>query len=345
MVPTPNADSENGPPTVRRITLGNTVFEGKNNVYLLESDGSLGLVDAGVATDGTRTELRDGLAAAGYRLGDIDDVVLTHWHADHAGLAGEIQAESGATVWAHSADAALVAGGEDARADYRDREERRFAEWRLPAAAREELRSFLDAHEDVQGAPAEVTTFEGGDRLRIGGVDLDVVHLPGHTAGLCGFAFAGGTAADGHEAFVGDAVLPKYTPNVGGADLRVDDPLAKYVESLGRVVDADWSRVWPGHRDPIDAPADRARTILDHHRERTERVVDVLATHGPCDVWTVSATLFGGLKQIHILHGPGEAWAHLDHLRDHGVVERDGHEYRLVDQGVDVDIDALFPDG
>ena len=342
MEPTPNADDERTP-TIRRITLGNTVFEGKNNVYLVDADGSLGLVDAGVATDETRRELEDGLATAGYDVSDIDEIVLTHWHADHAGLAGELQAESGATVRVHAADAALVAGDDDARADYREREERRFEEWQLPADARTELRSFLDAHEDVQGSSATVTTFEDGDRLHLGGVALDVVHLPGHTAGLCGFAIGGSDAPEGREAFVGDAVLPKYTPNVGGADLRVTEPLAKYVESLGRVIDADWSRLWPGHRDPIDAPATRAQVILDHHRERTRRVVDVLRTHGPCDVWTVSAALFGGLEKIHILHGPGEAWAHLDHLTAHGVVERDGHDYRLLD--ADVDVASLFPDG
>jgi hypothetical protein len=47
------------------------------------------------------------------------------------------------------------------------------------------------------------------------------------------------------------------------------------------------------------------------------------------------------LKEIHILHGPGEAWAHLDHLAHAGVVERDGHRYRLVD--AEVDVASLFP--
>jgi glyoxylase-like metal-dependent hydrolase (beta-lactamase superfamily II) len=347
----PDSDErEPGGATVRRIQLGNTVFEGKNAVYVLRgADDRLGLVDAGVAVRETRDELEAGLAGFGYDLADVDDVVLTHWHADHAGLAGAIQAASDATVHVHAADADLVAGEQAAWDRYRDLEERRFEEWGLPAESRAALRSFLDAHADVTGEPVDVTTFADGDRLRVGGVDLDVVHLPGHAAGLCAFAFdpedgeGGGRKGEtGREAFVGDAVLPKYTPNVGGADLRVDSPLQQYVESLGRVVDADWRRVLPGHRDPIDAPAERARTILEHHRDRTRRVVDVLATHGPCDVWTVSAHLFGELERIHILHGPGEAWAHLDHLTEAGAVERDGNAYALVDE--DVEVDALFPE-
>jgi glyoxylase-like metal-dependent hydrolase (beta-lactamase superfamily II) len=327
--------------TVRRIQLGNTVFEGRNDVYVLGGTGAderLGLVDTGVSTQETRDELEAGLAECGYTLADVDDVVLTHWHADHAGLAGEIQATSGATVHVHAADASLVAGEETAWDRYHTLEERRFEEWRIPDGPRGELRAFLDSHAGAQGEPVDVTPFADGDRLWIGGSALDVVHLPGHAAGLCGFAF---DAAGGREAFVGDVVLPKYTPNVGGADLRVDAPLQRYVESLERVADAGWRRVWPGHRDAIDTPAERARTILDHHRERTRRVVDVLSTHGPCDVWTVSAHLFGGLEGIHILHGPGEAWAHLDHLDHAGVVERDGDAYALVD--TEIRVDSLFP--
>jgi glyoxylase-like metal-dependent hydrolase (beta-lactamase superfamily II) len=344
---TPGSDErEPGEARVRRIQLGNTVFEGKNAVYVLQgADSRLGLVDTGVAVRETRDELEAGLARFGHHLADVDDVVLTHWHADHAGLAGEIQATSGATVHVHAADSDLVSGEPAAWDRYHDLEERRFEEWGLPAESRAALRSFLDAHADVQGEPVDVTTFTDGDRLRIGGVDLDVVHLPGHAAGLCAFAFDTGSERaeeQGREAFVGDAVLPKYTPNVGGADLRVDAPLQQYAESLERVVDARWRRVLPGHRDPIDAPAERARTILAHHRDRTRRVVDVLASRGPCDVWTVSAQLFGELERIHILHGPGEAWAHLDHLVAAGAVERDGTAYALVDENVHVD--ALFPE-
>ncbi|NIS34090.1 MAG: MBL fold metallo-hydrolase, partial [Actinobacteria bacterium] len=59
-------------------------------------------------------------------------------------------------------------------------------------------------------------------------------------------------------------------------------------------------------------PAGRARTILEHHRDRTRRVIDALDERGPTDAWGVSEALFGDLEGVHIMHGPGEAWAHLD---------------------------------
>lgn len=45
----------------------------------------------------------------------------------------------------------------------------------------------------------------------------------------------------------------------------------------------------------------------------------------------MSAALFGDLEDIHILHGPGESYAHLEHLERAGTVVREETEYRLAD--------------
>ena len=311
---------------MERISLGNTEFEGRNNAYLLTDDDEVALVDTAVPTDGTREQLRGVLGERGFGFADVDTIVLTHWHSDHAGLAGEIQAESGATVHAHADDAPLIAHDPDAYEAMLELQDQRQAAWGMPPEKRAVLDEIYGSGvEDAWGEPTTVDPLADGDVLEVAGHRLEVLHLPGHTAGLCAFAID-----DGAEAFVGDVLLPVYTPNIGGADVRVDAPLATYAASLERLIDRGFDRVWPGHRDPIDDPAARARTILEHHRDRTRRVIDALSTLGSADAWTVSAELFGELEGIHILHGPGEAWAHLDHLERHGVVTRDGQRYRLV---------------
>ncbi|MFC7078888.1 MBL fold metallo-hydrolase [Halorussus caseinilyticus] len=334
---------------MKRIQLGNTVFEGQNDVYLFEGDsGPTTLVDTGVATPDGREQLREGLAEYGLSFGDVDVILLTHWHHDHTGLAGEIQEESNATVYVHEDDAPLVSGDEaawDAAEDLRDE---LWDEWGMPADARAELEEFLELHDRIQGRSPNVETFGDGATFDLGSVELRAVHLPGHAAGLAGFAFDGARVGDDasegdRELLSGDALLPKYTPNVGGADPRVEDPLGTYLDSLARIIDADYARAWPGHRDPIADPAARARDIAVHHRERTERVLSVLRDRGEADAWTVSADLFGDLSEIHIMHGPGEAWAHLDHLEREGVVERTDEGYALLDE--DPDLDAIFDYG
>ena len=121
---------------------------------------------------------------------------------------------------------------------------------------------------------------------------------------------------------------------VDGIDPRLVTPilraLAEDPGDVERLAAADFDRLYPGHRDDVEAPNERIAEILHHHEERTERVVDVLAEHGPATAWEVSAELFGELSGIHILHGPGEAYAHLVELEEAGHVERTGREYTLL---------------
>jgi glyoxylase-like metal-dependent hydrolase (beta-lactamase superfamily II) len=324
------------------IGLENTAFEGHNNAYLLMGDVTT-LIDTGVATPDTREQLRSGLASEGLSFADIDKILLTHWHSDHAGLAGEIQSASGAVVRAHRADVPLIEQDDAAQAALNDQQRNLFDAWGMPDEPQEKLLTFMEASADSKGTPPSIEPFVPGERIDAGDRTLTPVHLPGHTAGLCGFTFE---SDRGTELFSGDALLPYYTPNVGGADIRVASPLAAYLDTLAQIVEREpeFVRAWPGHRGPIIDPAGRAADIIVHHRERTNRVLSTLSAHAtdPMDAWTVSAHLFGSLDSIHILHGPGECAAHLDHLASHGIVENTPDGYVIIDD--DPDIDALFPD-
>lgn len=322
------------------LQLGNTAFEGDNRSYLLgiEPSGVTTLVDTGVAIETTRAGLRDGLDQYGLSFGDIDQILLTHQHADHSGLAGEIQAESGCSVFVHEADAPLVEGDPEALAVQSDRLREAIDAWGMPEDKQEELLSFLESGPDITGKHPDVRTFGDGATFDLGCTELTAVHLPGHTAGLVGYEFEG---VGGIELFSGDALLPYYTPNVGGADVRVDGALEAYLETLTDIIERAYTRAWPGHRGPIIDPAGRAADIVMHHRKRTERILSILES-GPATPWEVSDELFGSLSSIHILHGPGEAFAHLEHLEAAGIVAgTDGVFERVVP---DPDIDPLFPD-
>ncbi len=308
---------------MKTIRLGNTEFEGENTIYLFDGDRTV-LVDTGTGTEQARQGLEAGLADHDLSFADIDDVFLTHYHGDHAGQAGAIHEAGGATIRAHGEDAALIRGDPHAWNALYDQQASLFEAWGMPDEEAETLLSHMGGFDDLYSGSFEIAEFADGDQFDIGETTLEVLHSPGHTAGLSSFVMT-----DRNEVLSGDALLPVYTPNVGGADVRVERPLAKYMRTLQRFIDRDFDRAWPGHRDVIDEPTERARYIQHHHRERALRVVRVLAERGRADAWTVSADLFGDLEGIHVLHGPGEASAHLDHLVDRGDVERDGTEYTL----------------
>lgn len=323
---------------VDRIALDNHEFEGRNNAYLFEGGGEVVLVDTAVSTTETREALAGALAERGHAFADIDVVVLTHWHHDHAGLAGAIQAAGGATVYAHEADAPLIEQTDRALDDLRDRQVARMREWGMPEPEIEGLLARFEEGRSLAGEPTDVTTLVDGEILEVAGRSLEVFHAPGHTAGLVCLVIEG---EHGEEAIVGDTILPVYTPNIGGADVRVERPLATYARTLESIVARDFERAWPGHREPIEDPASRASVILDHHRDRTRRVLDALDANEARDAWTVSAALFGGLAGIHVLHGPGEAWAHLDHLERHGLVEHTAEGYRRASKTSSNDVPSL----
>lgn len=304
---------------MKRIRVGTFDFEGENNVYVLATADGVVLIDTGVANDGARKSLQQGLDEAGYGFNDVTAILLTHWHADHAGLAGTIQRQSDAPVYVHEKDAPLVAQKEDVFDNLYEELDQLLDDWGVPAGKQTETRKPLEGAGEIHGEPTDVTPISDGNSVETGEYSFDVIHAPGHTAGQCCFAF---TRDGRREAFVGDALLPEYTPNVGGTDIRVVQPVETYLQTLDRLADADFDRVWPGHDDVIHAPAARARTTQEHHRERAAQTRAIVKRHGPVTPWEVCTHLFGDVADVHILHGVGEASAHLQYLEQRGEIAK-----------------------
>ena len=76
------------------------------NWYLVEEEGKLTVVDAGVPTSWRSFE--DALARLGRRKPDVEAVVLTHGHFDHLGFAERARRELGIPVYVHEADVPLT---------------------------------------------------------------------------------------------------------------------------------------------------------------------------------------------------------------------------------------------
>ena len=303
--------------TVVRIPLGGGSPEGENSAYLLPDRGLL--VDPGPPGEDAWAALVDGIEGAGLDIADVEDVFLTHWHVDHAGLAVRLAEDADATIAMHDDDAPLVGDYGRERARRLERDARRLREWGVPDDLVADLRA-SDAPTPLPDA-YPVEALQDGDSV----AGLDVVHTPGHTLGHA--ALADRRSGD---LFVGDAVLPTYTPNVGGGDTRLEDPLGTYRETLDRVAGLGWTAVGPeavtlhpGHGTAVDFP-ERIAAIRRHHVERTERVLGAVDEDGPATPWTVARELFGEMHGIHAKMGAGEAAAHLVRLHREGRLERVG---------------------
>src|SRR5439155_21986974 len=119
-----------------------------------------------------------------------------------------------------------------------------------------------------------------GDRLGFDGFELEVLHLPGHTAGhICLYHRSSGVL------FSGDTLLLDISPN----PLIQPDPmdpterrrsLVEQLGSLDRPSELPPSKVYPGHGEPIEDPRAVIEEMRAHHRRRTATLAAMLDEEG-----------------------------------------------------------------
>lgn len=297
-----------------RLSVGEGSLEGTNSAYVLPERGVV--IDPGPPSASAWTALRDGITDAGLALEGIDHVIVTHWHIDHAGLACRLAERADASLHVHRNDAPLVGSYATARDERLRRDRRTLARWGLPTSIRDDV---ID-RDTPSPLPDSFPVARREDGDVVAGVEF--VHTPGHTSGHVSLK----TDAD---VFLGDLLLPTYTPNVGGSDTRLRDPLGQYLSSVTRL---ESTREYgnPGHGTEMCIP-DASDGVRRHHRERAEAAFRAISSteSAASTPWEVAKQLFGEMTGVHAKFGAGEAAAHLQRLTAVGIVERlDGETVR-----------------
>ena len=158
------------------------------HAYLCEDPDGLTLIDTSVP--GSAPQIASAIRTLGHDPADLRRLLLTHFHADHAGSAADIAASADIEVCAHHADAPFLRC--EAPGPPPD-----LADWERPLFDRVS-RQLPAAHP----APVRIDRELGdGDELSVGGGAITVA-VPGHTPGSVAFylparrvLLAGDTAA------------------------------------------------------------------------------------------------------------------------------------------------------
>lgn len=147
---------------------------GSVNVFFILTASGVILIDTGYPDRGAG--VLAGLAALGRKPENVQHIIVTHHHIDHAGNVATLQSRTGATVWMHPLDAELVAQGQALRstahsaAGWVNRLAFGVGKWLMPT-------TINPARVDRLVTDGAVIPVAGG---------LNVIHIPGHSAGQIG---------------------------------------------------------------------------------------------------------------------------------------------------------------
>jgi len=295
------------------------------NCYLLRGPNGWTVVDTGLNTSRARDTWQHVFATLPLRPRDIEQIVLTHVHPDHYGLAGWLQeccaADGGPLppVWmsAREAEAAdfFWKKGVVNNPTY-------ATFWQQCAVPPDLAAAIVETTEQTRlrtlPHPATHHIIEPDKMMCLGERQVRPLLMPGHSDGQLVFY-------DAEDRFLlcGDHVLQKITPNISLWPDGEADPLGRYLVSLKTLAQLDVRLALPGHGPLMDDLHGRMDQITHHHVERLDQMLAVLDQ--PATVFEASQRLFDHAKlSVHEMRfAATETLAHLDHLVRHGRVHHD----------------------
>ena len=157
-------------------------------------------------------------------------------------------------------------------------------------------------------------TLEGGEVIKGPGFALDVLHTPGHAPDHLCFALVGQRTM-----FTGDHVMGWNTTVIAPPEGN----LSHFLASLEMLMHRHDKVFLPGHGGRIQTPQRVVRAYMTHRRWREQTILACLDG----DVRTIAeivAKLYGALDKELKEAAALSVLAHLEYLRDRGIVVSDG---------------------
>jgi len=254
------------------------------NVYVVETENGLVLIDGGWAIPESRTLLESSLGQLGYTIRDIRRFLVTHMHRDHYTQASVIGREVGAHVSLGMGDKATM----DLIHGDSLNEDPNMA--RLRTAGAQELAEGWHSMMPDDRPPVDDYGMpdEWLDRdlvIDLGVRRLDALATPGHTQGHYVFA-----DADASLLFAGDHVLSTITPSIGFEPAYVQQPLRDYLSSLAKVRALPDMKLLPAHGPVMDSSHARIDALVEHHDVRLDQSLKAVES-GAGTAWEVAGEL------------------------------------------------------
>lgn len=310
-----------------RIISVPTPFEiGPVNICIL-GNGPLTIVDVGTKHPDTIKALLYEFKRLDLRLSDIGQIILTHPHPDHYGLASWLKNRTGAKILCHPYTAfrieRIYCG------DVLESLRPILASFGVP----EEIANGFISRDDgfnelVEKVKADMILNED-EFVDTGDKKWRVIYTPGHSRGqICLYN------TQTCELISGDHLLPRISSNPMIEPLMPEDKdiprsLEDYRESLKKIDDLRISKIYPGH-GPVFADYHRkVKSIFDHHARQSIKILKSV-NKGGMTIYEISKKMFPGLKGFEIFMGVSLVKGHLDLLEKEGKISFYGRNPLIV---------------
>ena len=290
------------------------------NLYLIRDHDGWMIVYTGFATGITRTLWQKiiGETLAGER---ITGVICTHFHFDHAGLAGWLTEWLRVPLYMSYGEYYTLRTMATERGDNMPWQHREFFHQAgFSTDAIDEMMAVVSmANELLETPPAAFRRLRAGESLWIGGREWQLHvgegHAPEHILLHC---------PQDKLLIAGDQLLPRITSNVGILPTEPEADLLSYwfssLDRLARLPEDTF--LLPAHDLPYYGIRRRVAQLHEHHAQQFARLLEICKPQ-PLTALEAARKLFPACKtSMDDLMALGETLSHLIHLRKQGKIGR-----------------------
>ena len=241
------------------------------NAYLVRGDNECLLIDTGWDMKEAFDSLKKQLDEIGVDFKDISQIVTTHVHPDHYGLAGRLKQLSNAKLIMHLIERDFI----EPRYVSMDNLLQQVARWlHINGVPVNELFQLQTASvgmiKFVEPALPDVI-LRGGETISISPFNFEVLWTPGHAPGhICLYDSAKQVLISG------DHILPTISPHIGLHPQSSSNPLDDYLNSLNALRQLDVNLILPGHENPFTGLKERIEELIHHHKQRNLEILETI---------------------------------------------------------------------
>lgn len=295
------------------IELETHFAEGTVNAFLAIGE-TISLIDTGNPGKEAFKQLKEKLHNQGVQLQDLDSIILTHTHVDHAGGVPYIQEEVDVPVFVHELARPFLEGG----IDEFNRNEAFFRQFLEECGADPEKHIITRRYQKENWRA--VSFVRDGDVVQIGGTGFKAIHVPGHSQLDLLFwnPQTGGAFAGDHllKAFSINAFIEPPLPG----EIRRPTPLLQYRDSLQRISKLPIKIMYPGHGEIFENHVSLIDFRLNEQENRCSQILAILSD-GKKNIFEICGKMYPRLSGQSIFLGLSQIQGHLDLLESRNQVD------------------------